>query len=168
VTKEELGGVGVHGANGSVDNVVGSEKEAVAQIAQFFSYLPSSCWELPPVHGTWTAPSDTDKLVSIIPTQRQRSYEVRDIIARIVDADSFFELGKTWGRDQVTGFARVEGRAVAILAQDCKCNGGGMSADGGRKISRHVELVGTSPYLRVRRLCEGNIEIYQGTIIARV
>lgn len=68
---------------------------------------------------------------------------MRAVIERIVDAGSFFEIGEAWGRDQVTGFARFEGMPCGIFAQDCRYDGGGMSAMGGRKIARHVELVNT-------------------------
>jgi len=143
VTKEELGGVGVHGANGSVDNIADTEEEAMSQVAQFLSYLPASCWELPPAIETWDEPASAEELISVIPTARQRSFDVREVITRVADRDSFFEIGGLWGRDQVTGLARLGGRTVGILAQDSRHDGGGMSADGGRKIARFVELVNT-------------------------
>eukprot|EP00935_MAST-01C_sp_MAST-1C-sp1_P000217 g217.t1 len=147
ISKEELGGVGVHAANGSVDSVAASEQEAMAQVGRFLSYLPSSVWELPPIlpAGQWSAPSEEarQELVRVVPVARAKSYAIRDVINGVVDVGSFFEIGENWGRDQVTGLARIAGMPVAILAQDCRSDGGGMSANGARKICRHVELINT-------------------------
>lgn len=131
LSKEALGGWEIHGANGTVDNVAETEEEALEQIRNFLSYLPNSIFALPPASRT----SDSrdrkeEELLRIIPRRRSRQYDIRTLVGLVVDREggtgktSFFELGATWGRSIVTGFARLDGRAVGVLTSDCKFNGG--------------------------------------------
>ena len=100
VTKEELGGAQVHGANGSVDDVVGSETEAIECIHRFLSFLPSSAWELPPVIPTTDSPDRREvALDSLIPRHRRAVFDIRQLVCLVVDNDTpFFEMGKVSGR----------------------------------------------------------------------
>lgn len=132
LSKEALGGWEIHAQNGTVDNVATSELDAFQQIRAFLSYLPSSIFALPPIHAT-ADPSNRreEQLISIIPRRRARPYDVRKLISLIVDIDgtsenstTFFEIGATWGRCIVTGFARLSGRPIGVLASDCMFNGG--------------------------------------------
>jgi acetyl-CoA carboxylase carboxyltransferase component len=141
VGKEELGGVEIHGANGTVDNVVDSEDEAFAQIRCFLSYLPANAWQLPPR----TAPDDDghrreEALLSIVPRNRRHGYDVRALVGHVVDRESFFEIGRTWGRSVVTGLARLDGYPVGVLASDCRHAGGALTADGSDKLARFADL----------------------------
>jgi acetyl-CoA carboxylase carboxyltransferase component len=131
----------VHGKSGVVDNVAVDEEDALAQIRRFLSYLPPNVWELPPVADCDDpAGREEDALMSVVPRERRRAYKVRKVIGLVVDRDSFFELAAGYGRTQVTGLARVKGHPVGVIANDCMVYGGGMSADGARKIRRFVEL----------------------------
>jgi acetyl-CoA carboxylase carboxyltransferase component len=82
-------------------------------------------------------------LRSAIPRDRRRVYKVRDIIASIVDRDSFFEIGRSWGRSALGGLARLDGWPVAILANDPYQYAGGWTADASRKVERLVDLADT-------------------------
>lgn len=145
VTKEELGGAQVHGANGSVDDVVGSETEAIECIHRFLSFLPSSAWELPPVIPTTDSPDRREvALDSLIPRHRRAVFDIRQLVRLVVDNDTpFFEMGKGWGSSLVTGFARLEGRSVGILASDSAKSGGALTSDAARKLARFVRLCDT-------------------------
>ena len=68
---------------------------------------------------------------------------MRDIVEALVDAGSFFEIGRRWGRPVITGFARLDGWPVAVLASDPYHYGGAWTADAARKIRRHVDLAQT-------------------------
>lgn len=144
LTKEELGGAGVHAANGVVDNVADSEADAFAQIRRFLSYLPSNVFDVPPV-GECGDPVDRrdEWLLEAIPTNRRRVHDVRRIIGTLVDTDSFFEVGRAWGRSMVVGLARFDGRPVGILANDPRHWGGALTADGCAKATRFVDLCET-------------------------
>ncbi|KAJ3513153.1 hypothetical protein NLJ89_g3112 [Agrocybe chaxingu] len=149
LSKEALGGWEIHAANGTVDNVATSELDAFLQIRAFLSYLPSSIFELPPVSTSSDSPSrKEEELLSIIPRRRARPYDIRALIDTVVDKDgnpysersSFFEIGATWGRSIVTGFARLNGRPVGILTSDCMINGGAIDALGSQKTAKFVTL----------------------------
>ena len=144
MTKEELGGSHIHQLNGVTDNVADSEDEAFIQIKQFLSYMPQSIYELTERRDS-EDPIDRkdEELLSIIPKDRQKSYEMRDIVEKISDKDSFFEMTKFFGRGIITGFARINGFCVGILANDSNFYAGSMSADGARKTTRFVKLCDT-------------------------
>jgi acetyl-CoA carboxylase carboxyltransferase component len=138
--KEELGGWKVHTRSGVVDNVAADEDDALAQLRRFLSYLPPSVYELAP-RLACDDPLERceEELLSIVPRERRKPYKVRRVIQLVVDQGSFFETSAGYGRTQVTGFARVAGQPVGVIANDPMIYAGGMSADGARKIRRFVE-----------------------------
>jgi len=144
VGKEELGGVDIHGKNGTVDNVVDSEAEAFEQIRRFLGYLPASVWQLPPrATPTDDAQRRDEALLSIIPRNRRRGYDPRVLVAHVVDRDSFFELGRTWGGSLLTALARLDGYPVGVVASDPMQAGGALTADGSDKLARFADLCDT-------------------------
>lgn len=145
VTKEELGGAHIHArGSGCVDNEVESEEEAFAQIRGFLSYLPQNVWQIPPRMESQDDPQRREEeLISIIPRDRRRAYDVRHLLNLVLDCDSFFEIGKYYGRPLVIGLARLNGYSVGILASDPKQGGGGLDADGSEKMTRFVDLCDT-------------------------
>ena len=142
ITKEELGDWRIHCTNGSVDNLAETEEEAADMVRQFLSYLPSSVYEAPPTCPS-SDPDDrrAEELYSIIPRKRTTTFDIRRTINLMVDEGSFFEVGGLWGTDQVTGFARFAGHPVGVIASDSQhVNGGALTADGCRKLTRHLDL----------------------------
>ena len=145
VTKQQLGDWTVQAkASGVVHNVAESEADAFAQIRRFLSYLPSNVWQLPP----WAAPDDDpnrrdESLVSAIPKRRTAAYEVRKIIEAVVDRDSMFEISPLYGRALVTMLARIDGFPVAVLANDCRRDGGAMTPAACIKAERFVDVADT-------------------------
>ena len=149
LSKEELGGWEIHGRNGTVDNVATSELEAFQQTRTFLSFLPSSVSTLPPVSLSPDPPNRREEeLISIIPRRRARAYDIRKLVHLIVDINnpgqqpqtSFFEIGATWGRPIVLGFARLQGRPVGVLTSDCTVGGGALDTLGSQKAARFVNL----------------------------
>jgi len=144
VDKEGLGGAHIHAHNGVVDAVAESEDEAIEMARRFLTYLPSSVDGLPPRTETTDDPNREDEaLVSVVPEDRRKVYKMRKIINSVVDQDSFFEMGKLWGRSAITGFARLDGWPVAVLANDPYHYGGGWTADAAQKIVRFIDLAET-------------------------
>ncbi|HSF85353.1 MAG TPA: carboxyl transferase domain-containing protein [Acidimicrobiia bacterium] len=142
--KEDLGGAGIHGRNGTVDLVVESEAEAFAAARRFLSFLPRSVWEMPPVIEAGDDPNRSEEaLLDAIPRNRRQIYDGRRIIEMVVDHDSFFEIGARWGRALVTGFARLDGHPIGVLGADPRIAGGVLSADGAQKLRRFVDLCDT-------------------------
>lgn len=144
VDKEELGGWEIHYRNGVVDNLAESEEDAFEQVRRFLSYLPQNAWEQP----ARAAPGDDSarreqSLLSAIPRDRRRVYRIRPILEAVLDRGSWFEIGAGWGRSVVTGFGRLDGYPVGVLANDSYHYGGGLTADGSDKMARFVDLCDT-------------------------
>jgi acetyl-CoA carboxylase carboxyltransferase component len=114
VDPETLGGWKLHAEHtGLVDRVVNSDAEALAEIRQFLSYLPSHAGAVSPVLPASEAVApDPDKLVELVPAARSKTYDMRKVIAGIVDEGSFFNLKERFGRAAVTGLARLNGQSV--------------------------------------------------------
>jgi acetyl-CoA carboxylase carboxyltransferase component len=144
VSKEELGGPDVHGKSGVVDNLAEDEADVWRQIRAFLSYLPSSAWDALPLHEC-ADPRDRreEKLNEIIPRSSRRAYKIRRLLGWVVDEGSFFELTPGYGRTQVTGFARMNGHPVGVIANDPYVYGGSMTAAGAQKLRRFVETCDT-------------------------
>ena len=144
ITKEDLGGWHIHCRNGSVDNLAETEEEAMALTRRFLSYLPASVFEPPPTAGPDpNDPADRrdEELFHLIPRKRTATFDVRKAIRLMADRDSFFEIGPLWGTDQVTGFVRMNGFPVGVIASDSQhTNGGALTAAGCRKLSRPLDL----------------------------
>jgi acetyl-CoA carboxylase carboxyltransferase component len=143
-TKEDLGGAQIHSGSGVVDNVVEDEQEIFDAIRRFLGYLPKNVWESPPQRESEDDRDRTEEeLVSIVPRSRRQIYDMRRLVELVVDRDSFFEMTPGYGRAQITGLARLNGRAVGILANDTRYYAGAMTANGSRKLRRFVDLCDT-------------------------
>jgi len=142
--KEELGGVEVQESSGAIDVVVDSEAEAFAVARTFLSYLPQNVWEAPPACAPTDDPARRDEwLLSAVPRERRQPYDVRRILAAVVDAGSLFEMGRRFGGSVVTALARLDGRPVGVVAFDPLVWGGGLTAEGSDKLTRFVDLCDT-------------------------
>ncbi|WP_407192490.1 acyl-CoA carboxylase subunit beta [Bradyrhizobium sp. STM 3566] len=144
LTKEELGGAEIQTRAGAVDHAVDTEEEAFACARRFLSYLPSSVYELPPTLPCTDDPERSDEaLMNAVPRNRKQVYKMRPIIESVVDKGSFFEVGKNFGKPVIVGLARLEGRAVLLLASDSFHYGGSWTADACQKVVRWVDFAET-------------------------
>ncbi|OQV01258.1 Carboxyl transferase domain-containing protein [Cladophialophora immunda] len=141
LSPKELGGADIHCGNGVIDNLAADERGCYDQIAQFLQYVPNHGGVLPPVVPSTDEPNRLcPELREAIPRRRQRSYDVRSIINHLVDRESFFEIGRLWGRTVVVGLARLGGRPVGIFADDPQFNAGAMDTPGCQKLMKHIKL----------------------------
>ncbi len=144
LTKEELGGSKIHSKNGAVDIIVKSEEEAFDVTKKLLSYLPSSVFSLAERVEEKDDPKRKDNwLIDAIPKNRRKVYDMRRIIDSVFDKNSFFETGKDFGRSVITGFARLDGWPVAVLANDPFFYGGGWTADASNKVIRFIDIAET-------------------------
>ncbi|UFZ05020.1 methylmalonyl-CoA carboxyltransferase [Bradyrhizobium ontarionense] len=142
--KMELGGADIQTRAGGVDHAVDTEEEAFACARRFLSYLPSSVYELPPTLSCTDDPQRTDEqLISAVPRHRRHVYKMRPIVEAVVDNGSFFEVAQNYGRPIIVGLARLEGRAVMVLASDPYHYGGSWTADACQKVIRWVDFAET-------------------------
>ena len=144
ITKEELGGPKVHAKSGVVDAVAKDEVSALAMVRQFLSYMPQNVWELPPVQPC-DDPVDRaeDALLDIVPTNRRHAFDMRKLIGLVVDKGSFFEFGRAYGSALICGYARLNGRPVALFANDGRYLAGAMTAEAAQKVRRLIEIAET-------------------------
>jgi acetyl-CoA carboxylase carboxyltransferase component len=142
--KQELGGADIQTRAGGVDHAVETEEEAFACARRFLSYLPASVHELPPTVACDDDPERGEELlIKAVPRNRRQVYKMRPIINAVVDNGSFFEMGANFGRSIIAGFARLEGRAVLLLASDPYHYGGSWTSEACQKVVRFVDLAET-------------------------
>ncbi|MES2561729.1 MAG: carboxyl transferase domain-containing protein, partial [Pseudomonadota bacterium] len=141
LTKEALGGSDIAvGTAGTIDNVAEDEADCLRQIRRFLSYMPGNVWELPPRVGN-ADPVDRceDALASIIPRASRQAYDMKKLVAMIVDRDSVFEIQPSFGRSVMTALARMDGFVVGIVANN-PMFGGIMDYKAARKQGHFIEL----------------------------
>ena len=131
-TPEDVGPLDVQLANGVVDIAVKDEAEAVSVAKQYISYFQGDRHE-------WTC-ADQRLLRHIIPENRLRIYDVRDVIFTLCDADSTLELRRHFGLGMITSLARVEGKPIGIIANNPSYMGGAITSDGADKAARFMQL----------------------------
>ncbi len=138
--KESLGGSAIHTRNGVIDDEAVDEADASARARAFLSYLPDYVGA-PLVRVKSKDPIDRrdENLLSIVPRDKTKAYNMRKILETVFDKDSVFEMGRQWGRAAITGFARLDGWPVAVLANDPMFLGGSWTADTAEKAKRFVE-----------------------------
>ncbi len=142
VDPEELGGWKLHAEHtGLVDMVVNSDAEALAAIRRFLSYLPSHSGARPPsVAPAQSVAPDANKLLELVPSARSKTYDMRKVIAGIVDEGSFFNLKDRFGRAAVTALARLNGESVGIVASNPMFKGGAMDPEACRKVTSFLVM----------------------------
>ncbi|MGY3501289.1 acyl-CoA carboxylase subunit beta [Bradyrhizobium sp. USDA 4471] len=144
LSKEELGGADIQTRAGAVDHAVDTEEEAFACARRFLSYLPSSVYELPPTLPCTDDPERSEEaLMNAVPRNRKQVYKMRPVIEQVVDKGSFFEVAGNFGKPVIVGLARLEGRAVMLLASDSFHYGGSWTADACQKVVRWVDFAET-------------------------
>ena len=142
--KDELGGAAVHATSGIVDNIAEDEHDAFAQMRRFLSYLPSNVHERAPrLTGSDDPERMEQELLDAVPRDGNAPFDMREVVRMVLDLDSFFELGATFGPSQICGLGRLAGQPVGVLANDCRHYAGAMTADAAQKYRRFVELCDT-------------------------
>jgi len=142
VTDHDMGGSQVHCYESGVgDNEVGDDRECVATVRRFLSYLPSSNLEAPPVVDTDDPP---DRLVAglekIVPVSPRAAYDVRKVIKAVFDEGTWFEVKPAWAKNIVVGFARAAGNSVGVVANQPMQKGGVLDSDAADKAARFIRM----------------------------
>jgi len=138
-THEEMGGARLHTTkSGCADLRCSDDAEAIAAAQAFFSYLPSSFEECPLDRPA--RPPRTEDWEGTIPDNPRQGYDVRKVITRLVDAESFLEVKPDWATELVIGFARLEGRTVGLVANQPMVASGAIFVDSADKAARFITL----------------------------
>jgi acetyl-CoA carboxylase carboxyltransferase component len=135
---EELGGHRVHERNGVCDLVAEDHRDAVGAARSLLGYLPQHAGaELPGVPAL--APEDSDP-GRCVPSRPRSVYDVRTVVGAVADAGSVLEIAPRWARSIFTGFARIDGRPVGVIANQPRHSGGVLDVDSSQKGARFVEI----------------------------
>ncbi len=139
VSLEEMGGARMHATvSGCGDNLAVDDEDAIEQARLFFSYLPT-CWREPPPELAAESPS-TVLTDDVVPVDESVPFDVHQVIDGLVDADSFFEVKPLFAAELVTGFGRIDGRPVGVLANNSAVRGGALFVDSADKAARFIWL----------------------------
>jgi methylmalonyl-CoA decarboxylase subunit alpha len=136
VSAQELGGTRVHERNGVCHFVAADDADAASLARELLSYLPS--------HSGATAPAvapcrpNAGDPAALVPEEPRRVYDVRDVIGTLVDGGELLEISSGWARNLVTGFARINGASVGVVANQPKHLGGVLDAASSEKGARFV------------------------------
>jgi len=144
VTKEDLGSARVHTRSGVVMNEAKDEEDAFAQVKRFLSYMPASIWEVPERIASDDDPNRAEaELDGIIPEDRRKIYDPRRMLSLVLDTGSFFEVSRRFGGSVITGYARLNGHAVGVMANDPMVKGGALTLQAAQKMSRFIDICDT-------------------------
>ncbi|MFQ5898252.1 MAG: acyl-CoA carboxylase subunit beta [Candidatus Methylomirabilia bacterium] len=139
VSPEELGGARMHAAvSGSSDFVVQTEDEAAALVKRLLSYLPDSCESKPPEAEPKEPARNPAEIDDLIPKDPKHPYDVHRLIEALVDEGSFLEVKATYAAELVTGFARINGQVVGVVANQPAVRGGAIFPDSSDKGAQFV------------------------------
>ena len=142
VTAEQLGGAIVHTTKSSIaDGAYDNDVEVLLQMRRLMDFLPSSNLSGVPELPT-RDPWDREEvsLDTLIPNNPNTPYDIKELIHKVVDEGDFFEIQETFARNIVTGFARMEGRTIGIVANQPMFLAGVLDSDASRKGARFVRF----------------------------
>jgi propionyl-CoA carboxylase beta chain len=142
VTAEELGGASVHTTRSSIaDKAYENDVEALLQMRRLIDFLPANNKaQLPVLPGFGDAEGTDDSLDTLIPENPNQPYDMKELVRKTVDGADFFEIQEAHARNIITGFGRVKGRTVGIVANQPMVLAGVLDSDAGRKAARFVRF----------------------------
>jgi acetyl-CoA carboxylase carboxyltransferase component len=142
VTSDELGGAGVHATKSGVSHFTAeTEEEGIMLLRKLLSYLPQNNLEDPPL-AICDDPIDRhdDKLNYIVPENPNKPYDMKEVIAAVVDYTEFLEVQREFAPNIITGFARFNGISVGIVANQPNYLAGVLDINASRKSARFVRF----------------------------
>ncbi|HYD27216.1 acyl-CoA carboxylase subunit beta, partial [Brevundimonas sp.] len=142
VTHEDLGGARVHaGKSGVADGAFENDLEALSEVRRLIGFLPLSNREKPPVRDSYDDPErDEPSLDTLVPANPNQPYDIKELILKTVDEAEFFEIGPDFAKNIVTGFGRLDGQTVGVVANQPQVLAGVLDIDSSRKAARFVRF----------------------------
>lgn len=141
VSLEEMGGARMHcSTSGCGDVLAKSEEEAITLARNYLSYFPANYTEKPPLSQI-IPPKHFDKtLEEVIPANQNAPFNMFDLIERVIDENSFFEIKKLFAPELITGLCRLQGQPVGIIANQPRVKGGVLFHDSADKAAKFITL----------------------------
>ena len=142
VTHEELGGASTHTTKSSVaDGSFKNDIVALKEIRRLFDFIPLSFREKPPLIKTNDKPDRSENsLNTIVPKNPNKPYDMKEVIHKIIDNDDFFEIQENYAKNIITGFARMDGQPIGVVANQPLVLAGCLDIDSSRKAARFVRF----------------------------
>jgi propionyl-CoA carboxylase beta chain len=142
VTHEELGGALTHTSkSGVADLAFENDVAALLQTRRFVDFLPSSNRQAPPTRRTEDSPDRIEPaLDTLVPANPNKPYDMKELIAKVVDDRDFFEVASDFARNIIVGFGRIEGATVGIVANQPMVLAGCLDIDSSKKAARFVRF----------------------------
>jgi acetyl-CoA carboxylase carboxyltransferase component len=141
VTLEEMGGARMHcSVSGCGDVLCKTEDEAIAFCKEYLAYMPQNFEGLAPPAAARPPIQSGKRIEEIIPADENKPFDMMALIAEVIDEGSWLEIKALFAREILTGFARIDGRAVGIVANQPKWLGGVLFVDSADKAARFIEL----------------------------
>ena len=141
ISMAELGGAQAHASESGVAHMAcESEEAALDDIKRLLSYLPQNNMEDPPRVDSWDDPDRRCEVGGIVPDEPRKPYDVTEVVGGVVDENSLFEVHDDFARNLVTGFARMDGRPVGIIANQPSVNAGTLNIETSQKGARFVRF----------------------------
>ncbi|MEW6050802.1 MAG: acyl-CoA carboxylase subunit beta [Candidatus Zixiibacteriota bacterium] len=142
VTSEELGGALVHASKSGVAHFAcDNEADAITKLKRLFEYIPQNNCEDPPfVASSDPADREDESLNHLIPENPNQPYDIKDVITRVVDEGSFFEVHEEYAANIVVGFARLAGRSIGIIANQPAVMAGVLDINSSVKGARFIRF----------------------------
>ncbi len=142
VTAEELGGAGTHTKKSSVaDAAFENDVVALAEVRRLVDFLPSNNRERPPVRPFFDDPNRIEpSLDTLVPENPNTPYDMKELILKLADEGDFYEIQEEFARNIITGFIRLEGRTVGVVANQPMVLAGCLDIDSARKAARFVRF----------------------------
>ncbi len=142
VTAEELGGARVHSSkSGVVDGAYENDFETLTQMRRLIDFLPLSNREKPPTRPHFDdVTREETSLDRLIPDNPNKPYDMKELVEKVADEGDFFEIGADFGKNILTGFVRLDGSSVGIVANQPMVLAGVLDIDASRKAARFVRF----------------------------
>ena len=142
VTAEELGGATTHTRKSSVaDGAFENDVEALAEVRRLIDFLPLNNREKPPVRPFFDDPARIEEsLDTLVPANPNTPYDMKELIEKIADEGDFYEIQAEFAKNMITGFIRLEGRTVGVVANQPMVLAGVLDIDSARKAARFVRF----------------------------
>jgi methylmalonyl-CoA decarboxylase subunit alpha len=139
VSLEKMGGARMHtGVSGCAHQLVASDEEGIAQARRYLSYLPSNWRGEPPPAPPALPAAPQAAIEGLIPDDENKPFDMQALIDALIDEGSFFEVHPRWAKELIVGYARLDGRALGVIANQPKHKGGVLFSDSADKAARFI------------------------------
>ena len=139
VSLEEMGGAKMHtGVSGCGHFLAGSDAEAIDTARRYLSYMPAN-WREEPPSAPPAEPASAEPIAEIIPDDENQPFDICELIERLVDEGSLLQVHERWAKELIVGYARLDGRAIGIVANQPRQKGGVLFVDSADKGARFIQ-----------------------------